>query len=91
MFKSQNSYDPSAKLCRIKSWMSKHICVISCRFVELGLATNNIRSQNSYESSVVACRINSRVGVTDHICVNSCRIVESGTALVFKSPKILRS
>ena len=65
--------------------------MISCRIVELGLATNNIRSQNSYEPSVVACRINSRVGVTDHICVNSCRIVESGTALVVKSPKILRS
>ena len=28
---------------------SKHICVISCRIVELGLATDNIKSQNSYE------------------------------------------
>ena len=55
---SQKSYDPSAKLCRIKSWASKHICVISCRIVELGLPTNDIKSQNSYEPSVVACRIN---------------------------------
>ena len=64
--------------------------MISCRIVELGLATEN-KSQNSYEPSVVACRINSRVGVTDHICVNSCRLVESGTALVVQKPKFLRS
>ena len=58
---SQKSYDPSAKLCRIKSWASKHICVISCRIVELGLATAN-KGQNFHEPSVVACRINLEFG-----------------------------
>ena len=56
--KSQNSYEPSVKACRINLEIdSKHICVISCRFVEPG-PENEKKSQNSYEPSVNDCRIN---------------------------------
>ena len=57
--------------------------MISCRIVELGLVTNNIKSQNSYEPSAVACRIKSLD--SKHICVISCRIVELGLATENKS------
>ena len=53
----QKSYDPSAKRRRTKSCASKHICVISRRIVEFGLASAN-KGQNFHEPSVVACRIN---------------------------------
>ena len=57
--------------------------MISCRIVELGLVTNNIKSQNSYEPSAVACRIKS--WDSKHMCVISCRIVELGLATENKS------